>query len=216
MPYPKLVAILRHGLKFLYKTATDLERRWLQEALFPQSLLLLKYIQTDPTRPKKDLQGKPINPAIEPSMHEHQVEMSESTPDSAYGVVEKQQKTAPNSVSPTAVKPELWKKQLLSGLAIMEKRLGKRVRLSSKKKVCSGFELCVLGTQTFNVQYLFVDSCLINRPYHVRASHIYHCRSCALINTTNRKEASIVAVLLLDKAFLFLFPKHLHRPCCYP
>jgi len=41
-------------------------------------------------------------------------------PGSAYGDVNK-----PRVGSPTAVKPELWESQLLSGLAIMEERLGK-------------------------------------------------------------------------------------------
>jgi hypothetical protein len=155
MPYSKLVTLLRQGLEYLYKTATALERRWLQEALFPQSLLLLKYTETGPIRRNKDIREKPTNPAIEPSTHEHQVEMSEPrsvSPDSAYGVVEKPPKPAPNCVSPTVVKPELWKKQLLSGLAIMEKRLGKRVRLSPKRKVCSGFAFLARRPSTFNIR----------------------------------------------------------------
>jgi hypothetical protein len=147
MPYPKLVTLLRQGLKSLYKTATELERRWLKEALFPQSLMLLKYTQTDPTGTNKGFREKRANPAIELSTHGRQVEMSEPSsfsPDSAYGVVGKPPKPAPNPVDPTVVKPELWKKQLLSGLAIMEKRLKKRVRLPSKKRCVLVLSLCIL------------------------------------------------------------------------
>ena len=141
MPYPKLVTLLRQGLKFLYKTATELERRWLKEALRPQPLPRLKYEQTDPSRTNKNTREKPTKPAVEPSTHEHQVEMSSpsSSPGSAYGVVEKPQKSGPNRVhrveNPTAVKPELWESQLLSGLAIMQERLGKRVRRSTRRCV---------------------------------------------------------------------------------
>ena len=137
MSYPNLVTLLRQGLKSLYKTAASLERRWLKEALLSHPLPRLKYQQTDPSgKTKKDI--KPTKPAVNPSTHEHQVEMSDSSssPSSAaYGVVEKPQKSDPNHVhreeSPTAVKPKLWETQLLSGLAIMQERLGKRVRSSS-------------------------------------------------------------------------------------
>ena len=84
-----------------------------------------------------DTQEKPTKQGADPSTHEHQVEISDrsSSMGSACGVVKKQ-KSGPNHVhrvqSPTAVKPELWESQLLSGLAIMEERLGKRVQLSSR------------------------------------------------------------------------------------
>jgi hypothetical protein len=62
-------------------------------------------------------------------------------PAAACGVVKKQQKSGPNHVhrveSSTAVKPELWESQLLSGLAIMHERLGKRV-----PKRCVPFRCC--------------------------------------------------------------------------
>ena len=141
MPYPKLVTLLRQGLKSLYRTASELERRWLKEALLPQPFSRFKYQhqyqQTYPSRTNKDIRENPTTkPVVEPSTHEHRVEMSDpgsSSPGSAYGVVEKPQKSSPNRdirrvENPTAVKPELWETQLLSGLAIMQKRLGKRVR----------------------------------------------------------------------------------------
>lgn len=141
MPYHKLVILLRQGLKSLYKSATELERRWLKEALLPQPLPRSKHHQTDPSRTNKDIGEKPTTPAVEPSTHEHPVERSNasSSPGSAYDVVENSQKSSPNRVhrvqSPTAVKPELWESQLLSGLAIMQERLGKRGHLSSKRCV---------------------------------------------------------------------------------
>lgn len=133
--------LLRQGLKSLYKTAAELERRWLKEALLPQSLPRFKYQQTYPSRTYKDIQEKRTKPAVEPSMHGHKVEMPvpDSSPGSAYDVVVKPQKSVPNRVrqveNPTAVKPELWEPQLLSGLAIMHERLRKRGRLSSSRCV---------------------------------------------------------------------------------
>lgn len=143
MPYHKLVTLLRQGLRSLYKSATELERRWLKEALLPQQSPRLKYQKTypSPSRTNKDTWEKPTEHAVEPSRHEHQVEISNpgSSPDSACGVIEKVQKSASYRVhrveSPTAVKLELWEAQLLSGLAIMQERLGKRGRLSSKRCV---------------------------------------------------------------------------------
>ena len=141
MPYPKLVTLLRQGLKSLYKAATDLERQWLKEALLPQPLSRLKHQQTGSSRTNKYTREKPTKPAVEPLTHERQVEMSNpsSSPGSAYDIVEKPQKPGPNGVhrveSATAVKSELWESQLLSGVAIMQERLRKRVRLSSKRCV---------------------------------------------------------------------------------
>ena len=149
MPYPELVTLLRQGLKSLYKAATNLERQWLKEALLPQSLPRLKYQQTPPSRANKNTRKKPTKPVVEPSTDEHQVEMSDpnSSPGSAYDDVEKSHKSVDPSAStqpapPNAslsefmpVKRELWESQLLSGLAIMQERLGKRVHLSSKRCV---------------------------------------------------------------------------------
>ena len=124
MPYPKLVTLLRQGLRSLYKSAIKLERQWLKEALLTQPLSRLKRQPTDPgrTNNNKDARENPIKPAskLVPNL---------SSPGSAYGVLEKPQRSGPNRVprmkNPTAVKPELWETQLRSGLAVMEKRLGK-------------------------------------------------------------------------------------------
>ena len=148
MSYPKLVTLLRQGLKSLHKAASEFERLWLKEALLSKPLPRFEHQQTYPSRTNnKDTWERPTESAVKSSTLEHQVEMSDpsSSPGSAYNVVEKPQKSGPNRVlrrieNPTAVKPELWEKQLLSGLAIMHKRLEKRVRLSSKQ-VCSEFEL---------------------------------------------------------------------------
>ena len=146
MPYHKLVTFLRQGLKFLYKTATELERRWLKEALLPQPLPRprLKCKQTDnqvtqPSRRNKNTREKPSKPAVEPSTHEHQAEISDpnSSLGSTHGVVEKPQESGPYRVHqverPTAVKLDILEARLLSGLAIIREKLGKRVCVSSER-----------------------------------------------------------------------------------
>ena len=97
MSYPKLVTLLRQGLKSLYNNASELERRWLKEAL-----------------------------------------LSEPRPRLASGVVEKPQNSKPDDVhrveSPmTADHDDLLDARLLSGLAIIKERLGKRICLSSRR-----------------------------------------------------------------------------------
>ena len=132
MPYPKLVTLLRQGLQTLYNSATKLEQQWLKDALLTQPLPRLKHQQTDPRRKNKNTREKPTKRAMEPSTHKHQVKMAAPSlsSDPAHDAVEKPQesgpKPAPQIKSSTAVKPELWESQLLSGLAIMEERLGKR------------------------------------------------------------------------------------------
>lgn len=129
MSYPKLVTLLRQGLQSLYQSAAKLERQWFKEALRTQPLPHSKRHQSHPSRTNKDIRANPPKPAIEPSAHEQQVETTETShsPDSAYGIAEKPQKSGPKRVcSPTAVNPGLWETQLRSGLAIMQERLGKR------------------------------------------------------------------------------------------
>ena len=129
MSYPKLVTLLRQGLRSLYKSAVKLERQWLIEALLTQPLSHIKRHHRDPSRKNKDTLDKPTKPAIEPLTQGHHIK-TEASPDSTYNVVEEPHKSDPKRVrqikSPTAVKPELWETQLRSGLTIMQQRLGKR------------------------------------------------------------------------------------------
>jgi len=144
MPYHKLVTFLRQGLKFLYKTATEHERRWLKEALLSQPLprpcLKFKqteYQQTQPTAVKPDiLEARLLSGLViirERLRKRYTLQCSDpsSSPGSAYAVVKKPQKSGPNGVrrveSPTA---ELWKSQLLSGLAIMQENRSSKRSLS--------------------------------------------------------------------------------------
>ena len=135
MPYPKLVTLLRQCLKSLYKTASELERRWLKEALLPQRLPRFEYQAKNPSRANRDSRERPTKPTVEPS---RQVEKSDpsSSQGPAYHIVEKPQKSSPNRVHPaesrTAVKPEVLEERLLTGLAVIRERLGERVCLSSK------------------------------------------------------------------------------------
>lgn len=169
MPYPKLVTLLRQGLKSLYKTASELERRWLKEALLsqphprPASGVVKKPQKSGPDDVHQVESPTAANPDLlearllsglaiikkrlgkriclssrRCAAFQRSIFVSFSTPSfhsvspgSAYGVKEPGPNHEHRVESPTAVKPELWESQLLSGLAIMQERLGKRVRLPS-------------------------------------------------------------------------------------
>jgi hypothetical protein len=158
MEYPKLVTLLRQGLKSLYETATELEQRWLKEALLTQpprrsaSGVVEKPQKSGPD----DVQRVESFMAANPDLLEARLLSGLAVIKERLGKQDLSSRRYlgdPNRVhrveSPTAVNPELWESQLLSGLATMQEGLGKRVRLTSKR--CVLVLSLALGISMLNV-----------------------------------------------------------------
>ena len=117
-------------------------------------------------RANKDTREKPTKPAVEPSTHEHQVEMSDpnSSPSSVAYVVEKPQKNQvqKNCVhrveSPMAVKFELPSMGNAVTFKISDnaREIGKVGSSFFLAGMILVFEVCILGTQHFQCSMFVV------------------------------------------------------------